>query len=122
MPSPRDHLPTTEQHQPPSLVDTLRGKPTLFASFPAPAVIPIPRSGDVVGRAWLADLGITDTEISGRHARFFRTADVLHVEDLGSRNGTWIGGKRIPPGERVRVNSGDVVRLGRTLFVYRDAY
>jgi DNA-binding NtrC family response regulator len=43
------------------------------------------------------------------------------VADVGSRNGTWLNGARLPPNERVPVEEGAVLRLGRTLFVARRA-
>jgi DNA-binding NtrC family response regulator len=45
---------------------------------------------------------------------------VLRVADAGSRNGTWVNGHRLSPGDRVALDDGAVLRLGRTLFVYRD--
>lgn len=52
-----------------------------------------------------------DPKISRRHARVWVERGTLWVEDLGSRNGTWIDGNRlntplaIDPGQRVRVGS-----------------
>jgi transcriptional regulator of acetoin/glycerol metabolism len=114
--------PTTEEHRPPSAGDVTRGRAVLLAAFPVLAAIPVPASGEVVGRAWLAGAGITDTEISGRHVSFFRAGGRLQIEDAGSRNGTWIGGARIAAGVRTGVGDGDVLRLGRTLLVYREAF
>jgi DNA-binding NtrC family response regulator len=75
----------------------------------------------VEGRAWLAEAGIVDTEISGRHVRFFRAGGGLQIEDCGSRNGTWIDGVRVAPGVRASVGDGAVLRLGSTLLVYRES-
>lgn len=44
----------------------------------------------------------------------------MTVRDAGSRNGTWIDGQRLPPGEPARIADGAILRLGRTLLVYRD--
>src|SRR5690242_6032157 len=38
------------------------------------------------------DLRLTDPAISRRHLEVAATADGLLVRDLGSRNGTWLGG------------------------------
>lgn len=118
----RASQPTTEEHRPPSAGDAERGRPVLLATFPALAAVPIPASGDVVGRAWLTAAGVADTEVSGRHVRFFRAGGRLQVEDVGSRNGMYIDGAPIRAGERVGLDDGDVLRLGRTLLVYREAF
>src|SRR5688572_33326102 len=55
------------------------------------------KDGDslVVGRAEPAELRLADAKLSRSHARFTRRGDVVTVEDLGSRNGTWLDGHRI---------------------------
>jgi DNA-binding NtrC family response regulator len=42
------------------------------------------------------------------------------VADAGSRNGTWVNGRRLSPRDLTPVEDGTVVRIGRTLFVYRE--
>jgi transcriptional regulator with GAF, ATPase, and Fis domain len=113
---------TTEEHRPPSAGEIAAGRPLLLSAFPSQVAVPIPASGEVIGRARLAELGLPDTEISGRHVRFSRSGGRHHVEDAGSRNGTWIGGVRLGTGERVALDDGAVLRLGRTLFVFREAF
>ncbi|MET0402113.1 MAG: FHA domain-containing protein, partial [Cystobacter sp.] len=54
-----------------------------------------------------------DDRMSRRHARFFLREGRVHVEDLGSRNGTSFNGERIS-GE-VALQPGDRVQVGRTL-------
>jgi transcriptional regulator with GAF, ATPase, and Fis domain len=48
-----------------------------------------------VGKGTDVDVRLTDPAISRRHLEFAATADGLLVRDLGSRNGTWLGGCRI---------------------------
>src|SRR5690349_11929944 len=52
--------------------------------------------------------------VSGRHARFFFEDARWYVEDAGSRNGTFIGQRKLEPGARHPVAVGDVVGLGMT--------
>ena len=68
----------------------------------------------VVGREPPSDVCIDDARLSRRHVRFAVTEDLakVEVEDLGSRNGTWVGGRRI---ERERVAVGGEVMLGGVL-------
>ncbi|AUX44744.1 hypothetical protein SOCE26_062120 [Sorangium cellulosum] len=114
--------PTTEEHRPPSAGDGGCGRPVLLAAFPGLAAVSVPASGEVVGRGWLLSEGIPDTEVSGRHLSFSRAGGRLQVEDVGSRNGTFLNGARLRAGQRAGLDDGDVLRLGRTLLVYRDAF
>jgi pSer/pThr/pTyr-binding forkhead associated (FHA) protein len=52
--------------------------------------------------------------VSGRHARFFLEDGAWFVEDAGSRNGTYLGTRRLEPGTRHALTPGDVVGLGLT--------
>jgi predicted component of type VI protein secretion system len=67
----------------------------------------------VLGRLG-ADLTIDDPQVSKRHAALRSTGEVLEIEDLGSRNGTWVNGARIQG--VVRLAPGDRVQLGETSF------
>lgn len=66
------------------------------------------RSGEnVIGR----DL-LHACEVSRRHACIAITSDGATVADLGSRNGTWINGRRIESPEPLK--HGDVLTFGAT--------
>src|SRR5688572_6016853 len=54
-----------------------------------------PSVGLVVGRDPLADVAIPETGLSRRHARFSLEGGEIIVEDLGSTNGTRVGGQRV---------------------------
>ncbi len=64
----------------------------------------------VVGRAPDADVVVDDARISRHHARLCRAGDEVLVEDLGSRNGTTVGGRAVGAGG-VRAGGGDLVRV-----------
>jgi hypothetical protein len=72
----------------------------------------------VLGRL-AADLTIDDPQVSKRHAALRPTGDSLEIEDLGSRNGTWVNGSRIQG--TVRLAPGDRVQVGETSFKVEDA-
>ncbi|HVH42963.1 MAG TPA: FHA domain-containing protein [Labilithrix sp.] len=70
------------------------------------------RDGAVIGRAPDADLMLLEEGVSRKHAKVAIdpvTEDVW-LEDLGSKNGLVVDGKRVA---RVRVGLTDVVELGR---------
>ncbi len=53
----------------------------------------------VVGRRPDAGLSLQDAGISWNHARIEPKADELWIADLGSANGTFLNGKRVPPNQ-----------------------
>jgi len=65
----------------------------------------------VFGRSPEATVTIDDARVSREHARFERTKGELWLEDLGSRNGTRVGGDVVRSARR-RLASGDVVLVG----------
>ncbi|AGF71042.1 FHA domain-containing protein FhaB/FipA [Corynebacterium halotolerans] len=66
----------------------------------------------VLGRSPDCDFVLGDDYASARHARLFRRGSDWFVEDLDSRNGTFVGGYRIDQPERVGV--GADIKVGRT--------
>ena len=71
----------------------------------------------VVGRDPAAAIfveGDAAKTVSGRHARFFLDDGKWYVEDTGSRNGTFIGTRKLEPGARHALSVGEVVGLGLT--------
>ncbi|QSQ18989.1 sigma 54-interacting transcriptional regulator [Pyxidicoccus parkwayensis] len=69
----------------------------------------VPRT---IGRIEPADLRINDPTLSRVHARFLLSGNRVCVEDLGSTNGTWVGGRRI---DKAEVEIGDELMLGKLL-------
>ena len=69
----------------------------------------IGRAAEGVGR--LAE----DVEISRRHARIAQSGSGYTVEDLGSRNGTFLNGRRIEKAEMLGV--GDEIQVGNTTLI-----
>jgi pSer/pThr/pTyr-binding forkhead associated (FHA) protein len=51
--------------------------------------------GLIVGRDEGSDILLPSSRVSRRHARFFVTRGVLHLEDLGSQGGVFVGGARV---------------------------
>jgi pSer/pThr/pTyr-binding forkhead associated (FHA) protein len=68
----------------------------------------------VIGRED-AGLTIDDAEISRRHAVVRVVGSAVEIEDLGSRNGTFVNGHRIAGATRLA--AGDSVKLGKTVLV-----
>jgi diguanylate cyclase (GGDEF)-like protein len=74
----------------------------------------------VLGRGGTADVRLLDDGISRLHCRVRLIPEGLQVEDLKSRNGTFVNGERLTT--RV-LHDGDKLQLGRTSilkFTYQD--
>jgi transcriptional regulator with AAA-type ATPase domain len=68
-----------------------------------------------LGRAELAMGSATDALISRRHVRISSVESGYEVADLGSRNGTWVNGRRLT-GE-LATPAGSLVRIGGALLL-----
>lgn len=66
----------------------------------------------VVGRSPACSLRLDKRYVSGEHATLVWTGWVWEVRDLGSRNGTFIDGNRIEPGNPVQVATGSRIAFG----------
>jgi pSer/pThr/pTyr-binding forkhead associated (FHA) protein len=66
----------------------------------------------VIGRED-AGLTIDDDELSRKHAAVRVVGGDVEIEDLGSRNGTFVNGQRIDG--PTRLGGGDSVKIGRTV-------
>jgi len=69
----------------------------------------------IAGRDRAAEIWLDSPRVSRRHARFVVDDQRVTVEDLGSKNGTFVGGQRIV--ERTMLKPGDQVRIGPFTFV-----
>jgi DNA-binding winged helix-turn-helix (wHTH) protein len=73
----------------------------------------------VIGRAADAAIRIDAGGVSRHHARIVVTGDEARVEDLGSKNGTFVDGQRLA-GTR-GLADGDEIRLGPIALTFRVA-
>lgn len=73
---------------------------------------PLDLASIVIGRAAGSGIEIDDRSISRRHARLTVDSGRLLIEDLGSANGTYIDGHRIPPNTPSLVTGEQSLRLG----------
>jgi len=63
----------------------------------------------VIGRGEECDIVVPERQVSRQHIRIFKEDDAYYVEDLESRNGTWINGQQLK-GMR-RLYDGDKIQL-----------
>jgi DNA-binding NtrC family response regulator len=67
------------------------------------------------------EVAVPDGWMSQGHAALFQGAAGWSLTDGGSKNGTWINGERVRRDDRVTLEDGDLLQLGRTFFRFRAA-
>ena len=72
----------------------------------------------VVGSGRSADVVIRDDAVSGRHSGVSVLGGGVAIRDLGSRNGTFVGGARV---KEAWGGAGTVVTIGRSTLVFAAA-
>jgi len=81
----------------------------------------LPATGTVTaGRALECEVRIDHPSVSRAHVRVHGGA-MLRVEDLGSSNGTRVGGQRIPAHQLVPITPGEMVEIGSAMIVVQSA-
>lgn len=78
-------------------------------------VIPLTDPEYLLGRHRENNIQLTDPGVSGFHARIYRGPEGYVIEDLKSRNGTWVNGARV---YLATLASGDRIHLGQIDLIY----
>ena len=73
---------------------------------------------NVLGREGDVAVVIPHKSVSRRHARIRVSGDIAILEDLGSKNGTCLNGRRIE--SPVELSDGDEIRLGSAPLIFRS--
>jgi pSer/pThr/pTyr-binding forkhead associated (FHA) protein len=72
----------------------------------------IVRPDTILGRGDEAHFSIEDEQVSKTHCRIRVEGSVCTIFDLGSRNGTTVNGRRLPPNVGQRLRHLDEVEIG----------
>ncbi len=87
----------------------------LFKKDGSRKIFPLPSSVTVIGRRNDCDLCIPLMSVSKRHCQLNCDQGVLKIRDLGSRNGTYLNGKRI---DGATIKAGDYIEVGHLTFLF----
>lgn len=68
----------------------------------------------------VCDKVIPDPTVSRIHARIFRRDGEFYLSDLNSRNGTFIEGRQISPGEEIHLTKGLTITFGGCHYRYEE--
>ena len=79
--------------------------------------IPVDVGEHILGRAPDASVWIDAPGVSRHHARLVIEGADATVEDLGSKNGTFVGNEHVTSPRRL--NDGDTIRLGPVVITFR---
>lgn len=82
---------------------------------PEGKVIPLVGPSFKIGRGETCHLRPSSELVSREHAEFTITGDVIHVRDMGSRNGTLVNGKALTS-DAVELKDRDLVQVGPLTF------
>src|SRR4029434_8903955 len=81
----------------------------------------INRSATTIGRSPENDvMRSVDFAVSRQHALILNLRDSFYVEDVGSRNGTYLNGK--PVTGRMSLKTGDLIGVGMTVLVFHGVW
>ena len=82
-----------------------------------------PRGSWVVGRGQGAEVTLLDDPyVSRQGAEIWQEGDDFFIEDLQpSKNGTYVNWRRLDRREAAHLQDGDIIRVGRSLLVFRSA-
>lgn len=87
----------------------------LFKKDGSRKTFPLPSSVTVIGRRNDCDLCIPLMSVSKKHCQLNCDQGVLRIRDLGSRNGTYLNGKRI---DKATIKAGDYIEVGPLTFLF----
>jgi diguanylate cyclase (GGDEF)-like protein len=68
-----------------------------------------------LGRDSENEICLNESSVSRKHAKIYKDKDLYYLEDLQSKNGTWINGSVIENGMRVPVQEGVPIAIGNIL-------
>jgi DNA-binding winged helix-turn-helix (wHTH) protein len=81
--------------------------------------IALHEGANTLGRSGPDTIAVAAPSVSRRHARLVIDGEQVTIEDLQSRNGTWVG--RAPVTGPTAIKDGDEIRLGALVLILRRA-
>jgi pSer/pThr/pTyr-binding forkhead associated (FHA) protein len=82
-------------------------------------VFPLLDSELFIGRVPENNIALPDPSVSSKHAKITRTPEGFMIEDLQSRNGTFVNGEKVS-GKRLLAD-GELIRIGRIVLLFNVA-
>jgi hypothetical protein len=128
-PKLRPASPTSPPPEPPAFADAPPAPATRTMAEPRHMVAtltaddgtmhPLLEEESTIGRTPSNSIALRDGSVSAHHARVVRTPEGFLIEDVGSRNGTYINSEKVS--EKRLLVDGDLVRLGKIILTFNLA-
>jgi pSer/pThr/pTyr-binding forkhead associated (FHA) protein len=80
---------------------------------------PLLEETSTIGRTAANTIALRDASVSAKHALVVRSAEGFVIEDVGSRNGTYVNSEKLT--EKRLLADGDLVRLGKIILTFNLA-
>ena len=81
---------------------------------------PVHEGTNTIGRANDSRVVLFDKKCSRKHAQIIKKGHHYSVEDLESRNGTYLNGKKLKSHTNKTIRMSDRIRIGRTVLVLSE--
>jgi DNA-binding winged helix-turn-helix (wHTH) protein len=78
--------------------------------------VPLAAGENLIGRGASALVSVASSRVSRRHARILVAEGRATLEDLGSKNGTYLGSRRVR--EPIELKDGDHITIGPVVLVF----
>ncbi len=111
--------PVEKQPPPPEPVEQQPPPPEPVEQQPPPPEPVNDEEALTIGRGRANSIVLDDMLVSRHHVRITADDEGLVLQDLGSRNGTYVNGERV---ERIALHEGDRLGIGATTFEVRDGW
>lgn len=118
-PAPKPSTPSAPTER--GLAPTPSAEPELVATLTADdgTLHPLLEETSTIGRTASNTIALRDASVSAKHARVIRSDEGFMIEDVGSRNGTYINSEKLT--EKRLLADGDLVRLGKIILTFNIA-
>ena len=80
---------------------------------------PVRAATCTIGRHQGCTVVLSSITVSRQHVTISRQGNLFYVVDNQSSNGVYLNGQKIPPGQSCPLRSGDMLRLGEFLLLFK---
>jgi pSer/pThr/pTyr-binding forkhead associated (FHA) protein len=91
---------------------------SVLTSDQSSVVFPVKDGTTTIGRNIENSIVLNDEQVSSNHAAIFTDELKVWIDDLKSRNGVYLNGKRIT--SQSLLHDGSLIRLGNTILRFED--
>lgn len=68
----------------------------------------------IIGRSSSCDVVLNDVLVSRKHAVIQKIKDEYFIQDLNSKNGTFVNKQRVPDRQYIKLEKADSIKIGKS--------